>query len=187
MRLAPSSSEYSVRLWRWTKVSGACCIVLAGLAGPRGIVYWPQVPYTIRPATVADQPTIRRMVRDAGINPMNLKWPNFLVAADGRAIVGIGQVKAHRDGSRELASMAVVKERQGHGIGGAIVNALIASQGDRTLYLTCRRQLEGYYERFGFRRIERQDHPAYFARMLPVVNLFARLARMEIILMRRPG
>src|SRR5260370_4410598 len=27
MRLAPSSSEYSVWLWRWTKVLGACCIV----------------------------------------------------------------------------------------------------------------------------------------------------------------
>src|SRR5256885_2488424 len=34
MRLAPSSSEYSVWLWRWTKVSGACGIVLAGLADP---------------------------------------------------------------------------------------------------------------------------------------------------------
>ena len=145
------------------------------------------MPYTIRPATVADQTTIRRMVRDAGINPMNLKWPNFLVAEEGRAIVGIGQVKTHGDGSRELASMAVAKERQGHGIGGAIINALIASQGDRTLHLTCRRQLEGYYERFGFRRIERTEHPAYFARMLPVVNLFARLAGAEIILMRRPG
>src|SRR5260221_7046903 len=27
MRLAPSSSEYSVWLWRWTKVLGACGIV----------------------------------------------------------------------------------------------------------------------------------------------------------------
>src|SRR5690349_15976901 len=34
MRLAPSSSEYSVWLWRWTKVSGACGIVWLGLAVP---------------------------------------------------------------------------------------------------------------------------------------------------------
>src|SRR5579863_5144275 len=34
MRLAPSSSEYSVWLWRWTNVLGACGIVLAGLADP---------------------------------------------------------------------------------------------------------------------------------------------------------
>src|SRR5207248_711534 len=35
MRLAPSSSEYSVWLWRWTKVSGACGIVwILGVAAP---------------------------------------------------------------------------------------------------------------------------------------------------------
>jgi len=145
------------------------------------------MPYTIRPATQADQPTIRRMIRQAGINPMNLKWPNFLVAEENRAIIGIGQVKTHGDGSRELASMAVVAERQGEGIGGAIIKALIAGQGDRVLHLTCRRQLEGYYQRFGFQRIERPDHSAYFARLLPLINVFARLAGTEIILMRRPG
>src|SRR5450759_5086267 len=39
MRLAPSSSEYSVWLCRWTKVSGACGIVLAGSGGTPGVVY----------------------------------------------------------------------------------------------------------------------------------------------------
>jgi amino-acid N-acetyltransferase len=145
------------------------------------------MPYTIRPATEADQPTIRRMIREAGINPMNLKWSNFLVAEEDRAVVGIGQVKIHGDGSSELASMAVLRERQGEGIGSAIITALIAGQGGRTLHLTCRRELEGYYKRFGFERVERPDYPAYFARLLPVVNVFARLARTQIILMRRPG
>src|SRR6266513_3807550 len=39
MRLAPSSSEYSVWLWRWTKVFGACDILLAGLAETPPLVY----------------------------------------------------------------------------------------------------------------------------------------------------
>ena len=145
------------------------------------------MPYTIRRATEADQATIRRMIRDAGINPMNLKWRNFLVAEEDGTIVGIGQVKPHGDGSRELASMAVVPDRQREGIGGAIINALIAGEGDRVLHLTCRRELEGYYKRFGFQRVEPQNYSAYFARLLPVVNLFARLAGTKIILMRRPG
>src|SRR5437879_2638587 len=39
IRLAPSRSENSVWLWRWTKVSGARGIALAGVAGsPTGIV-----------------------------------------------------------------------------------------------------------------------------------------------------
>src|SRR6185295_4019714 len=39
MRLAPSSSEYSVWLWRWTKVLGACGIVWWWVWRTPGIVY----------------------------------------------------------------------------------------------------------------------------------------------------
>ncbi len=145
------------------------------------------MPFIIRPATRADQATIREMIRKAGINPMSLNWPNFLVAEEDGAVVGVGQVKVHGDGSRELASMAVIPARQGEGIGSGIVNALIAGQGGRVLHLTCRRETQGYYERFGFRRLDRADYPPYFARLLPVVNAIARLARTEIVVMRRPG
>jgi ribosomal protein S18 acetylase RimI-like enzyme len=100
-----------------------------------------QSAVTIRPAIEADQPTIRRLIKQANINRMDLRWLNFVVAEDGGAIVGVGQVKAHSDGSRELASIAVVPELQGRGIGGAIIKTLLAREGDRVLYLTCRRQL----------------------------------------------
>jgi N-acetylglutamate synthase-like GNAT family acetyltransferase len=127
------------------------------------------------------------MIRSANLNRMNLKWPNFLVAEEGGAVVGIGQVKAHGDGSREVASMAVVPAWQGKGIGSAIIKALIAGEGDRVLYLTCRREMRGYYERFGFRTIAKADYPPYFARLIRVVNAFALLARTEVLVMRRPG
>jgi N-acetylglutamate synthase-like GNAT family acetyltransferase len=139
----------------------------------------------VRPANAEDQATIRRMIREAGINPMDLKWPNFLIAEDAGKIVGIGQVKAHRDGSRELASIAVVPSRQGQGIGSLIVNSLLERHGNRVLHLTCELKRQGYYERFGFRRIARNEFPRYFARMMPVVNAFARLAGTKIIVMRR--
>ena len=48
------------------------------------------------------------------------QWPNFVVAEDGGTIVGIGQVKTHGDGSRELASIAVIPARQSQGIGGRL-------------------------------------------------------------------
>jgi N-acetylglutamate synthase-like GNAT family acetyltransferase len=140
---------------------------------------------TIRPAKATDQSTIRRLIRSAGLNPLSLDWPNFVVAEDGGEIVGIGQVKTHRDGSREVASIAVVPSRQGEGIGTSVINALLDRHGAGVLYLTCQGAMQGYYERFGFRRLSRREFPRYFARLMPVAHVFARLARTEIIVMRR--
>lgn len=62
---------------------------------------------TIRPAVEADQPVIRAIIRAAFINRTGLDWRRFLLAEDQGRIVGVGQVKPHADGSRELASLAV--------------------------------------------------------------------------------
>jgi N-acetylglutamate synthase-like GNAT family acetyltransferase len=143
------------------------------------------VPLNIRPATEADQPTIHRFVRDARLNPMNLNWPNFVMAEEDGGVVGVGQVKKHGDGSRELASIVVVPARQGQGIGSAVIKTLLASNAGVVLHLTCRSQLQGYYERFGFRRLNQDDYPPYFRRLIPVVNLVGRLRGLQILVMRR--
>ena len=140
---------------------------------------------TIRAATEADQPTIRRLIKEANLNRMSLHWPNFVVAEEDGAIVGVGQVKAHGDGSRELASIAVVPDRQGQGIGSALIEALLAREPGAVLHLTCRRQLQGYYERFGFRRLEPAEFPPYFRRMIPIINLVARFLGTQILVMKR--
>jgi N-acetylglutamate synthase-like GNAT family acetyltransferase len=142
------------------------------------------MPLKLRDATVEDQPTIRQIVRAANINPTGLDWPRFILAEDGGAIVGVGQVKPHRDGTRELASIAVLPTRQGQGIGSAIIEELLRRE-KGTLHLTCRSRLQGYYERFGFRRLEPRDYPPYFARMLPILNTVGRFFRIRIIVMRR--
>jgi N-acetylglutamate synthase-like GNAT family acetyltransferase len=148
---------------------------------------------TIRPAIEADQPTIRRLVAEARINRMSLNWPNFVVAEEDGAIVGVGQVKAHDDGSRELASIAVIPARQKQGIGRAIIETLLAREPGVVLYLTCRRELEDYYKRFGFRLLVGSEYPPYFRRIVPLVNATMRLlAAMrlmrfgtQIVVMRR--
>ena len=117
--------------------------------------------YQIRPATQADQPAITAMVRAAGINPLSLHWPRFRVAEDAGRVVGVAQIKVHGDGSRELASLAAAPDRQGEGIGGALVQHLLAQpEGQPPLYLMCAQPLESYYIRFGFRRVERAEMPA---------------------------
>jgi N-acetylglutamate synthase-like GNAT family acetyltransferase len=142
---------------------------------------------TIRPATEADQATIRRLVAEARINRMSLNWPNFVVAEDGGGIVGVGQIKAHDDGSRELASIAVIPVRQRQGIGRAIIETLLAREPGAVLYLTCRRELQSYYEPFGFRLLIPSEYPPYFRRIVPLVNAAMRLLRFgtQIVVMRR--
>ena len=143
------------------------------------------MPLAIRPATAADQPTISRLIKEANLNRMSLEWPHFVVAEEEGAIVGLGQVKPHGDGSRELASIAVVPARQGEGIGSAIIKTLLARESGVVLHLTCRREMGGYYERFGFRRLATAEYPPYFKRLMPIVNVVARLFGTQILVMRR--
>ena len=73
-------------------------------------------------------------------------------------------MKPHKDGSRELASIAVIPTRQSQGIGAQLIRALLARE-TGTLYLVCERRLASYYERFGFQRSEHDELPPYFRRM----------------------
>ncbi|HEX9373029.1 MAG TPA: GNAT family N-acetyltransferase [Roseiflexaceae bacterium] len=140
----------------------------------------------IRPAVAEDQYAIKAIVRAALINPTSLAWPRFLVATWGQDTIGVGQVKPHGDGSRELASIAVVPEWQGQGVGGAIIRGLLARE-TGPLHLTCVADKEGYYARFGFRRIPRAEMTPYFRRLDRVARLIGLLlARdMRLIVMRR--
>ena len=142
------------------------------------------MPVTIRSATQAEQETIRRLISEANLNRMSLKWPHFVVAEDGGEIVGIGQVKTHGDGSRELASIAVIPARQSQGIGSAIIKTLLARE-EGVVHLTCRFQLQRYYERFGFRRLDPAEFPPYFKRLVPIMNVVARMFRTQILVMKR--
>jgi N-acetylglutamate synthase-like GNAT family acetyltransferase len=81
------------------------------------------MPVTIHTAGEDDQYAITAIVRAARINPRDLNWQRFLLAQRGQHVIGVGQVKPHEDGSRELASIAVVPEWQGNGVGGALIRA----------------------------------------------------------------
>ena len=112
------------------------------------------MPVTSRPAVADDQYAITAIVRAARINPRDLDWQRFLLAQAGQDVIGVGQVKPHDDGSRELASIAVVPEWQGNGVGGALIRALLARE-TGPLHLMCADDRECYYERFGFQRLNR--------------------------------
>jgi N-acetylglutamate synthase-like GNAT family acetyltransferase len=132
--------------------------------------------FTLRPATQADFPAIRRLIHDVGINPMSLDWRHFIIAVDeSDRLVGCGQVKRHGDGSLELASIAVQPEWRKQGVARAIILHLLETH-PRPLYLTCRGRLETFYEQFGFKEVGASPNlPPYFRRLKRLAKVFMRL------------
>ena len=144
------------------------------------------MPLIIRRADADDQFAITAIVRAARNNPRDLDWQRFLLAQWGQDIIGVGQVKLHLDGSRELASIAVVPEWQGNGVGGALIRALLSRE-TGPLHLMCNGDREQYYERFGFKRLDRPAMPPYFRRFMliaPVLKLLS-LNQLRLIVMGR--
>ena len=142
----------------------------------------------LRQATEADQPAIRQLVHQAGINPLGLNWRRFTLAQDecGR-IVGCGQLKPHRDGVVELASVAVEESRRGQGIGRRLIEGLI-ERGPDELWLMCRSSLAPLYQGFGFAQVESPAAmPTYFRRVRGLAGLIHNLARTNeyLAVMRR--
>jgi N-acetylglutamate synthase-like GNAT family acetyltransferase len=132
--------------------------------------------FSLRSATQADFPVIRGLIHAVGINPMGLDWQRFCMAVDAEdRLVGCGQVKLHQDGSLELASIAVLPEWRMQGVARAIILNLLETQ-PRPLYLTCRRRLRPFYEKFKFQEVtDATDLPTYFRRITRLAKVFQHL------------
>ena len=143
---------------------------------------------TIRPATAADQKTIKAIIKTVHINPMGLNWPNFVLAVDQAtgAIVGTAQIKHHGDGSPELASIATVPSHRRRGIAHQLINHLLAQHPGR-LYLTCLETMGPFYEQFGFRTISAAEMTPYFRRLNRIAGAlnFASKEGRRLLVMQR--
>jgi N-acetylglutamate synthase-like GNAT family acetyltransferase len=130
-----------------------------------------------RPAQANDATAIKVLIRAVGINPLGLKWRRFVVAigADGK-LVGCGQIKPHRDGSYELASIAVQKAWRRQGVAAAIIQQLLAGQ-QPPVWLICMNKLVPFYEQFDFVEVENgRSMPSYFRRARRLFTLFQRFS-----------
>jgi len=145
--------------------------------------------FSLRPATAADAAAIRALVYAARINPTGLEWRRFVVALspDGM-VIGCGQVKPHRDGSRELASIVSAPAWRGNGVARAMIEHLIDIN-PGPLYLTCRARLEPFYEKFGFRTVGADDMTPYFRKLSRLARMvgFVGLGKERLLVMFRPG
>jgi GNAT superfamily N-acetyltransferase len=132
--------------------------------------------YRLQPATAAHQNEIKALVRVGRINPLGLDWRRFVVALDENDIVvGCGQIKPHRDGSWELASIVVAPAWRGQGVARAIIERLLADS-PRPLWLTCVAPLTPFYAQFNFRELTTPaDMPPYFRWVSRLFRLLTRL------------
>lgn len=143
--------------------------------------------FILRPAAASEAPAIRALVRQAQINPLDLDWPRFIVALSPEGeLIGCGQVKPHRDGSRELASIVVAPAYRKQGIARAIIKELSAQEPGE-LYLTCRANLGPFYEKMGYRVIEEDEMPPYFRRIRHIFRVLgkAHLMGESLLVMKR--
>lgn len=145
--------------------------------------------FTLRPAIAEDDPAIRRLVHLGRINPTGLDWRRFIlaIAPDG-VVVGCGQVKPHRDGSREMASIVVDPDWRGQGVARAIIERLIIDNPGE-LFLMCRSGLGPFYAKFGFNALAREQMPKYFRRLSRLAGLLHSLQDEGegLLVMRRGG
>lgn len=120
-------------------------------------------------------PAIQALIWRVHINPTGLDWRRFTVATDeGGELVGCGQIKPHPGGVFELASIAVQPAWQGQGIGSALIESLLQSS-PSPIYLTCRRELGGFYQQFGFQTTPPAVMPPYFRRLWMLTSLLGHI------------
>ena len=135
--------------------------------------------FSLRPATEADFPEIKALIRQVRINPTGLDWHRFTVAVNrGGEMIACGQLKPVPGGLTELASLAVRPAYRHRGVARALLEHLLA-QTPRPVYLTCRSGLGELYEKFGFRILDRDEMPRYYRRLQRLAGLLMDLVRRE--------
>ena len=143
--------------------------------------------YSLRTALETDAPAIKALVYAARINPTGLDWRRFTAALSSEGgVIGCVQMKPHRDGSRELASLVVAPAWRGQGVARALIEQLISAH-PGWLYLTCRASLGALYEKFGFHVASEMEMTPYFRRLSRLAKVigFIGLEREGLLVMCR--
>jgi N-acetylglutamate synthase-like GNAT family acetyltransferase len=102
-------------------------------------------------------------------------------------MIACGQLKPVPGGLTELASLAVRPAYRHRGVARALLEHLLA-HAPRPVYLTCRSGLGEFYEKFGFRILDRDEMPRYYRRLQRLAGLLMDLTRRkETLLVMKLG
>ena len=95
-----------------------------------------------------DLPFIAKELARLKLDAEELDPTQFCLARAGDKIIGFGRLK-HYQGICEMASLAVLEERRGKGIGQEIASRLIKECPNRTVYLVT--DIPVFFEKLGFK------------------------------------
>ena len=108
-------------------------------------------------ATRHDRADIEAFLEDNGWHEADLARGVTFFARDG-GVVGCVRLVEVAPQTVVVEDVVVAEERRGEGIGGSLMRAAMNSRGG-TLYLSCHDDVLGFYEGFGFTRIDRDELP----------------------------
>lgn len=117
----------------------------------------------IRKAVASDQAAITALVHSERLNPTGLAWRNFHVAERGGRLVGAVQIRPHGDQAREAGSFVVVPDQRGRGLGGRLLDHVLAGETGAVYAITVRARA-AYFARWGFVRQPLATAPGPVAR-----------------------
>ncbi len=149
-----------------------------------------QQAIVFRQAVEQDQQAIRALVHGERLNPTGIKWPNFLVAAIGDRIVGAAQIRKHSDGSRELGSLVVAREKRGQGIASRLIDALLAGEREPIWTITSEPYARNF-ARWDFEPIEPSAAPVKvrfnyrMGRLARIISFFRRQPMRRLVILER--
>ena len=101
-------------------------------------------------AIIADELQIRGILEKLDGDMANFDISQFVVAKNEGKIIGCVRIKVFIDRSLELASLAVLPEYQGQGVGSELIRKILLSKPARPIFLLTSSGNEKFYKRFGF-------------------------------------
>ena len=121
--------------------------------------------YTIRQANDRDVAMARTILLQQAMNPLSLSTKHLLVACndemEASTALGFGQIRPLDPHCSELASLFVLPEHRGQGVGSEIVRELMRRHGENEsqsrICLLTLQSTTNYYQRFGFRLADHED------------------------------
>jgi len=137
----------------------------------------------IRPASVQDIKSIRKLVWSAKLDPTQLRWEQFWVIECEGKLAACGQLRNFA-GAQELGSLVVAKEWRDRGLGSYLTKYLI-QQATEPLYLECLgKRLASFYTRFGFVEVSVQELPQSLKFKFGLSQLAKSLFRIPVTIMQ---
>lgn len=123
-------------------------------------------------AIIADEPQIRDILEKLDGDRADFNVNQFVVAKNKKEITGCVRIKVSFDGTLELASLAVLPEYQGQGIGSELIRKLLLSEPARPIFLLTSLDKEKFYQRFDFNVINPENLPEKLKNeYLHIINL----------------